>query len=84
MQPVGTDFDRALAQLDESKAERLLTKLADMGVEKFLEPVHEGITQRIYGCNDSWDDKPRCAKNNFAPKAVIDGTRWNDNPPFMV
>ena len=84
MQPVGTDFDRALAQLDESKAERLLTKLADMGVEKFLEPVHEEITQRIYGCNDSWDDKPRCAKKNFAPKAVIDGARWNDNPPFMA
>ncbi len=84
MQPVGTEYDRKLAQLDESKAEGLLTKLVDKGVEKFLEPVHEEITQRIYGCNDSWGDKTSCAKKQFAPKAVIDGVRWNDNPPFMV
>jgi hypothetical protein len=84
MQPVGTEYDRKLAQLDESKAEKLLAKIVDRGATKFLEPVHEEITQRIYECNDNWDDKPNCAKKNFAPKAVIDGTRWNDNPPFMV
>lgn len=84
MQPVGTEYDRKLAQLDESKTERLLSKLADDGVEKFLEPVHEEITQRIYGCSEDWGDKPTCAKKQFAPKAAIDGARWNDNPPFMV
>jgi len=84
MQPIGTEYDRELAQLDESKAERLLIKLADKGVEMFLEPVHEEITQRIYGCNDIWGDKTSCAKKQFALKAVIDGARWNDNPPFMV
>ena len=84
MQPVGTEYDRKLAQLDESKAERLLAKIVDRGAAKFLEPIHEEITQRTYGCNDNWEDKPNCAKQNFAPKAVIDGTRWNDNPPFMV
>jgi len=84
MQPVGTEYDRKLAQLDESEAEWLLAKIVDRGAAKFLEPVHEEITQRIYGCSDNWEDKPNCAKQNFAPKAVIDGTRWNDNPPFMV
>jgi len=84
MQPVGTEYDRKLAQLDESKAERRLAKIVDRGVKIFLEPVHEEITQRIYGCNENWKDKPNCAKQNFAPKAVIDGARWNDNPPFMV
>ena len=84
MQPVGTEYDRKLAQLDESGAERLLAKIVDRGVPIFLAPVHEEITQRIYGCNDDWGDKPNCAKQNFAPKAVIDGARWNDNPPFMV
>ena len=83
-QPIGTEFDRKLAQLDQSEAERLLSKIVDRGVTIFLEPVHEEITQRIYGCNDNWKDKPNCAKQSFAPKAVIDGTRWNDNPPFMV
>jgi hypothetical protein len=84
IQPVGTEYDQKLAQLDESKAERLLAKIADRGAAIFLEPVHEEITQRIYGCNDSWGDKVSCAKKQFAPKAVIDGARWNDNPPFMV
>jgi hypothetical protein len=90
-QPVGTEYDRKLAQLDQSGAERLLAKIVDRGVKIFLEPVHEEITQRIYGCEDNWkdkpdrwEDKPNCAKQNFAPKPVIDGTRWNDNPPFMV
>jgi hypothetical protein len=84
MQPVGTKYDRKLAQLDEDGAERLLAELTDKGVAKFLEPVHEEITQRIYGCSDNWKDKATCAKQKFAPKAVIDGARWNDNPPFMV
>lgn len=84
MQPVGTEYDRQLAQLDESKAERLLTQIADRGAKKFLEPVHEEITERIYGCSEDWGDKPRCAKKKFAPKAVLDGARWNDNPPFML
>jgi hypothetical protein len=78
MQPVGTEYDRQLARLDESEAERILTKIADRGARKFLEPVHEEITQRIYGCNEDWGDKPRCAKEQFAPNAVIDGARWND------
>jgi hypothetical protein len=91
VQPVGTEYDRKLAQLDQSGAERLLATIVERGVKIFLEPVHEEITQRIYGCEDNlkdepdkWKDKPNCAKQNFAPNAVIDGTRWNDNPPFSV
>ena len=44
IQPVGTEYDQKLAQLDESKAERLLAKIADRGAAIFLEPVHEEIT----------------------------------------
>jgi len=84
MQPIGTEYDRQLAQLDESKAERLLAKIADRGAKIFLEPVHEEITQRVYGCKDDWGDESSCAKQRFAPDAVVDGVRWNDNPPFMV
>jgi hypothetical protein len=83
-QPVGTEYDRNLAQLDQSGAERRLATIVERGVKIFLEPVHEEITQRIYGCNDNSEEKPTCAKQNFAPKAVIDGIRWNDNPPFML
>jgi len=84
MQPVGTEYDRKLAQLDETKAEHILAKIVDRGAAKFIDPVHEEITQRIYECNDNWGDKPSCAKKQFAPKAVIDGARWSDNPPFMM
>jgi hypothetical protein len=90
-QPVGTEYDRKLAQLDQSGAERHLARIVDRGVKIFVEPVHEEITQRIYGCEDNlkhkpdeWKDKPNCAKKEFAPQAVIDGTRWNDNPPFIL
>ena len=84
IQPVGTEYDRKIAQVDESRAEQLLVTIVDKGAPNFLAPVHEEITQRIYGCNENWEDKPKCAKRNFAPKPVIDGARWNDNPPFMV
>jgi hypothetical protein len=90
-QPVGTEYDRNLAQLDQSGAERRLARIVDRGVKIFVEAVHEEITQRMYGCEDNlkdkpneWNDKPICAKQKFAPQAVIDGTRWNDNPPFML
>jgi hypothetical protein len=90
-QPVGTEYDRRLARLDQSRAEQLLATIVERGVEMFVEPIHEEITQRIYGCEenlkdkpDEWKSKPNCAKQDFAPKAVIDGTRWNDNPPFML
>jgi hypothetical protein len=90
-QPVGTEHDRQLTSLDPSAAERRLAEIVDRGVQIFSEPVHEEITQRIYGCEDNlkdkpeaWGNRPNCARQNFAPKAVIDGTRWNDNPPFRV
>lgn len=84
MQPVGTKYDRKLARLDESAAEQLLEKIVDKGAPRFVEPVHEEITQRVYECNGGWNDKPSCANKKIAPAAVIDGARWNDNPPFMV
>ncbi|MCX5849128.1 MAG: hypothetical protein NTW65_06735 [Deltaproteobacteria bacterium] len=90
-QPVGTEYDRYLAEMSTSKVERKLATIVERGVKIFVEPIHEEITQRIYRCEDNlkdkpyeWKDKPNCAKQNFAPKAVIDGTRWNDNPPFSV
>ena len=74
VQPVGTEYDLRLARLDQSGAERLLATIVERGVQIFLEPVHEEITQRIYGCEDNlknepdkWKDKPNCAKQNFAP-----------------
>jgi hypothetical protein len=84
MQPVGTEYDRKLAKLDESKAEKLLVTIVDRGSKIFVDPVHEEITHRICGCNDNWEDKATCAKKVFSSKALIDGTRWNDNPPFRV
>lgn len=83
LQPIGTDFDRERAQLDKSRAERLVSRIVDRGVRLFAEPIHEEATQRIYGCNEPYD-KRTCATAAYAPPAVIDGVRWNDNPPLQV
>lgn len=57
--------------------------LARWSVSNFTEPVHEEITNRIYGCNG---DFAVCggASATFAPASVLAGVRWNDDPPFRL
>lgn len=56
-------------------------RLARFGVSAFAEPVHEEITNRIFGC-----DGDVCAGDGplAAPPAVLFGVRWNDDPPFRL
>lgn len=56
-------------------------RLARMGVSAFADPVHEEITNRIYGC-----DGDVCSGSDSlaAPPAVLFGVRWNDDPPFRL
>lgn len=66
---------------------RKMNAVGFWGIEQFTHPVHETITNRIYGCET---DKA-CAitvGNSYmqpaAPMAVLAGVRWNDNPPFRL
>src|SRR5262245_8831357 len=57
--------------------------VAVKGVLHFAEPVHEEITNRIYGCDE---DKSICGdpETEFAGPVVQAGVRWNDDPPFRL
>jgi hypothetical protein len=50
-----------------------LTRTVKQITEDFSSPVHEIITNKIYGCSND-----ECK----APTSVIDGLKWNDNPTF--
>ena len=59
-------------------AERILARWS---LEAFTEPVHEEITNRIYGCNG---DACSGSQATTAPVPVLAGVRWNDDPPFRL
>lgn len=54
------------------------TPLVKVYVDQFSTPVHEDLTHRVYGCHGGHG---RCRMGG-APRAVIEGVQWNDNPPF--
>lgn len=57
--------------------------LAKASISAFAEPVHEEITNRMFGCNG---DAKVCSGSDAlnAPAAVLAGVRWNDDPPFRL
>lgn len=57
--------------------------VARWSVSAFTEPVHEEITNRIYGCNG---DAEICSGDaaTSASAPVLAGVRWNDDPPFRM
>lgn len=79
--PEGTAEERRLSDISSGWATSAERSLASWGVYVFGEPVHEEITDRIYGC-----DGIACNGRNIlrAPPAVLAGVRWNDDPPFRI
>ena len=70
-------------EVGESWLQKIIESWALRGVHHFTEPVHEEITQRIYGCEG---DAEVCADPDlgFASSFVVAGVRWNDDPPFRL
>jgi len=76
-----TPDERRLAGITSgtrASAERLM---AQWSLEVFTEPVHEEITNRLYGCNG---DACAGSEATTAPASVLAGVRWNDDPPFRL
>jgi hypothetical protein len=78
--------EQRLAEIDNDSWWSLLwvEKLLSSGANAvFATPVHEEITNRMYGCNG---DKAVCAGHVAltAPPSVLAGVRWNDDPPFPI
>lgn len=79
--PKGTRVEQAVARQHASWFERTVLKIAGGGIDQFTEPVHEEITQRIFGC----DGKTKhCLDSEFASPYILAGVRWNDDPPFRL
>lgn len=82
LSPVGTQAERKFAKRWGTviKAE---IAIAESALHNFSEPVHEALTQRIFGCDGDWKD---CADPDleYAGPYVIAGLRWNDDPVFML
>lgn len=81
LSPSGTAEEARLSGVRGSWLSSLERKAAGWGLQAFGEPVHEEITNRIYGC-----DGNICggAEASRAPAAVLAGVRWNDDPPFRI
>ena len=85
LSPKGTRFDQdAVKAWAPTLLDRILSSLAENGLEKFKEPVHEEITHRAYECN--YEGTTICGEPDaqFATPYVIAGVRWNDDPPFQL
>ncbi len=63
---------------------RFIDTRAAWAIEQFTTPVHEQITNKIWGCLDPDSCLATDPKKSSAPAAVIAGVRWNDNPPFEL
>ncbi|KQZ57483.1 hypothetical protein ASD53_07560 [Lysobacter sp. Root559] len=81
LSPTGTAEERRLSGVGGSWLSGLERYAAGLGLKAFGEPVHEEITNRIYGC-----DGNVCSglESTRAPAAVLAGLRWNDDPPFRI
>jgi hypothetical protein len=83
LSPSGTNVERHEVKAKAVWYERYKSGVATWGVYNFTHPVHEEITQLIFGCDTSPD---ACAdpEIEFAPPTVVAGVRWNDDPPFRL
>ena len=82
LSPVGTQAERKFAKRwgTTIRAEIVISESA---LHNFSDPVHETLTQKIFGCDGDWND---CADPDleYAGPYVIAGLRWNDDPVFML
>lgn len=83
LSPRATPGERQLAGITSDYWTDAQSAVARLSLSGFSEPVHEEITNRIFGCEG---DSAFCtnANSHRAPAAVLAGVRWNDDPPFRV
>ena len=83
LSPSGTEEERRLAEIRGGWISRLERFAASKGLEHFTDPVHEEITNRMFGCDGGYS---QCggAVTIRAPGAVMAGVRWNDDPAFRI
>ncbi len=76
--------ERRLLGVPYSRLAWLERQIAQFGAPLlFSEPIHEGLTTRIFGCNGS-DALCEGRQSISTDPAVLVGVRWNDDPPFRL
>ena len=83
LSPRGTKYEQHVSKEYSNWWQRTIMLLTRKDVLHFREPVHEEITNRIYGCEG---DQSLCGdpEVEFAGPFVHGGVRWNDDPPFRL
>lgn len=89
-----TALDNQILVLKEEHFSKwFISDLSKLIVERFSEPVHEIITNKGWDCKNSIAtsdaDEDQCSPRkvtgpNVAPRAVLAGIQWNDNPYFQL
>lgn len=82
LSPVGTAAERKFAKRWGASIRTEIT-LSAAATHKFSSPVHEALTQKIFGCDGDWS---ACEDPDleYAGPFVIAGVRWNDDPVFVL
>jgi hypothetical protein len=83
LSPRGTKYEQRVAKQYNNWFQRTVSRLG-RGVLHFREPVHEEITNRIYGCEEEQKVCGDPEQPEFAGPFIIAGVRWNDDPPFQL
>lgn len=83
LSPKGTALEQSVAKKYSNWWRRIVAALNKKGLDHFSEPVHEEITNRIFGCQG---DPDVCGNPDvgFASSYILAGVRWNDDPPFRL
>lgn len=84
LSPTGTKYDQHVAAENDNWFQRTVDRLTLGGVIYFGDPVHEEITNRIYGCKSSQQKCDDPTDTDIAGPWTLAGVRWNDDPPFQL
>src|SRR5262245_19002168 len=86
LRPHATSTETKIRYLEQSRVISLVDGVAGWITKHFTSPVHEEITHRIWGCEN--DRVNACVTplpyGLYAPRSVLFGVQWNDNPPFAL
>ncbi|MFT3807260.1 hypothetical protein [Arenimonas sp.] len=81
LSPKGSAREIRLERLNVSYFANGQILLYRYNIGHFVDPVHEEITSRIWGCETVDCDN---LDRSDAPAAVVAGVRWNDDPRFPL
>ncbi|MGP1679133.1 MAG: hypothetical protein ACTS6J_18505, partial [Burkholderiales bacterium] len=84
LRPTGTEDESRVVRLEGGTPAWLKSKTARWALDHFTNPVHQELTNRIWGCNAVFSEQGACVSWGGRVMPLIYGVQWNDNPPFAI